>query len=106
MFSDRLHLTTVYHLDYSRYHLVFLTMICTPVACASHEKISSPDWLILIFSFLGAMREVAILVIMESIEEVDSYLLAVFKLSNYFNDRIVTCALQLNPRCGSQRSTC
>ena len=44
--------------------------------------------------------------LLEDIEEVESYWLAVFKLSNYFNDRIVTCTPQLNPRCGSQRSTC
>ena len=40
-----------------------------------------------------------------SIEEVESYWwLAIVKLSYYFNDRIVTCVPQPNPRCSSQMS--
>ena len=42
-----------------------------------------------------------------TIEDVESWWwLAIVNLSYYFNDRIVTCVPQPNPRCGSQASTC
>ena len=66
LFSDRIHLPDVSHLDSSRYYLVFLKLICLPIACSAPEKRSGPDWASIIVSFVETMGEGEIRIIVES----------------------------------------
>ena len=66
LLSDRIHLPDVSYLASSRYYLVFLKLICLPIACSAPEKRSGPDWDSIIVSFVEALGEGGICIIVES----------------------------------------